>query len=102
MSFKDVNPCAPHHLLVIPKKPIGGDSFLLPPSLLGFAYVEIILLGVGVVEEADEQVLGHLFVVARKVAELEGFDKTGYRLVVNEASLFLSSSLISTSIFYNF
>jgi len=49
--------------LIIPKKPIGGVSDVL---------------------EEDEGVLGHLFVVARKVAEELNVHETGYRLVVNE------------------
>jgi len=62
-AFHDINPQAPIHVLIIPKKPIGGVSDVL---------------------EEDEGVLGHLFVVARKVAEELNVHETGYRLVVNE------------------
>jgi histidine triad (HIT) family protein len=62
LAFHDINPQAPVHVLVIPKKPIGGVSE---------------------VTEEDEGILGHLFVVARKIAE-ELHLEAGYRLVVNE------------------
>ncbi|XP_041985446.1 histidine triad nucleotide-binding protein 1-like [Aricia agestis] len=63
MAFHDVNPQAPTHILVIPKKPI--------PQLSKS-------------EDADEQLLGHLLVAARKIAAQEGLDKSGFRLVVND------------------
>jgi len=63
LAFRDVNPVAPHHILVIPKKPIKG---------------------VGSMEEEDEGVLGHCMRVASVVARQEGFADAGYRLVVNE------------------
>jgi len=62
-AFHDINPQAPVHVLVIPKKPIGGVSS---------------------VASEDEGDLGHLFVVARKVAEELNIAESGYRLVVNE------------------
>ena len=34
-------------------------------------------------EEEDEAIVGHLFLVARKVAEMEGLDG-GFRLVIND------------------
>ena len=61
LSFKDVSPQAPVHFLVIPKKPI---------TMIEKA------------EDADEQLLGHCMLVARKVAKERGLDK-GYRLVLN-------------------
>ena len=61
LAFRDVNPKAPTHILIIPKKEI--------PSLAHS-------------NDADEQLLGHLLVVARKVAEqLQLTD--GYRTVIN-------------------
>merc|ERR1712156_182547 len=62
LAFSDVNPQAPVHFLVIPKKPITQLSKS---------------------EDSDEQLLGHLMVVARKTAASEGLEN-GYRLVVND------------------
>jgi histidine triad (HIT) family protein len=60
LAFHDVNPQAPTHILVIPRKPIER---------------------LAAVEERDEPLLGHLLVVARKVAQQEGLED--FRLVVN-------------------
>ena len=60
-AFRDINPQAPTHILIIPNEPI--------PT-------------VDDVTEAHEAALGRLFMVARKIAEKEGLDK-GYRLMVN-------------------
>jgi len=62
LAFRDIAPQAPVHILIIPKKPIVGVSSADPE---------------------DQAVLGKLFLTARKVAEAEGLDETGYRLVVN-------------------
>ena len=62
LAFRDINPAAPTHVLVIPKKPIEN---------------------IFSVQEEDEKLLGHLFLVARKVAEQEGLAKSGVRLIVN-------------------
>ena len=61
LAFEDVNPQAPVHLLVIPKKEI--------PS-------------VNEVGEADTALVGHLFVVLRKLAAEKGIS-AGYRVVTN-------------------
>nr|XP_026490569.1 histidine triad nucleotide-binding protein 1-like [Vanessa tameamea] len=63
VAFNDVNPQAPTHILVIPRKPISQLSKA---------------------EDADEQLLGHLLVAARKVAAQQGLDKSGFRLVIND------------------
>jgi len=63
LAFRDINPQAPVHVLVIPKKPIVGAR---------------------AAAAEDEALLGHLFVVAREVAEREGLEGTGFRLVVND------------------
>ncbi len=60
--FKDINPAAPVHLLVIPNKHI--------PSVTEMTAV-------------DEMILGKLFSGAKRAAEKVGIDKTGYRLIVN-------------------
>ncbi len=61
-AFRDISPQAPTHILIIPNK-------LIPT--------------VNDVTAQDEQVLGHLFVVAAKIAQQEGIAKEGYRLVMN-------------------
>ncbi len=61
-AFRDIHPQAPTHILIIPNKPI--------PT-------------VNDVSEEDEAALGHLFVVAAKLAEQEGIAENGYRLIVN-------------------
>ncbi|XP_033332066.1 histidine triad nucleotide binding protein 1 [Megalopta genalis] len=62
VAFHDINAQAPVHFLVIPRKPIVQLSKA---------------------EEQDESLLGHLMLVARKVAKQEGLDN-GFRLVVND------------------
>lgn len=62
MAFRDINPVAASHVLVIPKRRIATVNDITPE------------------DEAD---LGHLFVVAREVAVAEGIAEDGYRLVVN-------------------
>ena len=61
LAFRDVNPQAPTHVLVIPRKEI--------PSLAD-------------VPDQDSALMGHLLIVARKVAEQLGLDQ-GYRTVIN-------------------
>lgn len=61
-AFRDINPQAPTHILIVPNKPI--------PT-------------VNDVTEGDEADLGHLFVVAAKLARDEGIAEDGYRLIVN-------------------
>ncbi|XP_078666460.1 adenosine 5'-monophosphoramidase HINT1-like [Branchiostoma floridae x Branchiostoma belcheri] len=63
LAFHDINPQAPVHFLVIPKKPI--------PQL-------------SKAQDGDEQLLGHLMVVARKCAEKQGIAGRGFRMVVND------------------
>lgn len=61
IAFHDVNPQAPTHILVIPRKPIPTLDDIAPE---------------------DEALVGHLFRVASQVARDAGLD-TGYRTVVN-------------------
>ncbi|EEX92706.1 histidine triad nucleotide-binding protein 2 [Vibrio orientalis CIP 102891 = ATCC 33934] len=61
-AFRDINPRAPSHILIIPNK-------LIPT--------------VNEIEEEDELVMGRMFTVARKLAKEEGIDEDGYRLIVN-------------------
>jgi histidine triad (HIT) family protein len=61
LAFEDINPQAPTHLIVIPKKAI--------PS-------------VDEISEEDEALVGHLFVAMRQIAARLGLDR-GYRVVTN-------------------
>ncbi|WP_353215343.1 histidine triad nucleotide-binding protein [Salinisphaera hydrothermalis] len=61
LAFRDVNPQAPLHVLVIPKKPI---------AMLAQA------------DDDDGELLGHLMLVARRVARDEGYGDA-FRLVMN-------------------
>jgi histidine triad (HIT) family protein len=63
VAFRDLNPMAPVHILVIPREHIGGP--------LEF-------------DERNEQLAGHLVAVAAKVARQEGIAADGYRLVLNQ------------------
>lgn len=62
IAFKDINPAAPIHTLVIPKKHI--------PSL-----VEL--------EKEDELLVGRIYTVINKLAENQGVKESGYRVIVN-------------------
>jgi histidine triad (HIT) family protein len=61
MAFEDIHPAAPTHLIVIPKREIAS---------------------VDDVQDADAEVVGHLFSVMRLVASNLGL-KDGYRVVTN-------------------
>ncbi len=62
LAFKDINPQAPIHFLVIPKKPIET---------------------INAITEEDRVVVGHLSYVAAKLADEMGFAEEGYRTVMN-------------------
>ncbi len=64
IAFKDINPQAPTHILVIPKKPI--------PQLAS-------------AEKADQDLLGHLLLIVKQVAAEAGLDN-GYRVVLNNGA----------------
>jgi histidine triad (HIT) family protein len=61
-AFRDLHPVAPTHILIVPNRHI--DS-------------------VRRIEPGDEQMVGHIFSVARKLAEQEGISAGGYRLITN-------------------
>src|SRR5580698_4908912 len=65
LGIQDINPQAPTHLLVFPKKVIPRIAEAGP---------------------ADEKVLAHLLFKAAEVAEKAGLTKGGYRLVINNGS----------------
>lgn len=62
IAFKDINPQAPVHILVIPKKHIRS-------------LVES--------DESDKELLGHLTQVARNIANEHKLSSKGFRLVLN-------------------
>lgn len=64
LAFRDINPQAPTHVLVIPKREISGVSKAVA---------------------ADAPLLGHLLVVAQKLAKDLKLD-SGFRLVINDGS----------------
>ena len=61
-AFRDKHPVAPTHVLIVPNKHIQSINH---------------------VEADDEQLLGQIFITARKIAELEEISKSGYRAIVN-------------------
>ncbi len=62
LAFRDINPQAPTHVLLIPKREIATMNDVRP---------------------ADQMLLGHLLLTAPKIAAQEGIAEDGYRLVVN-------------------
>ena len=62
VAFRDVNPQAPTHILIIPRKHIPSVTDLGPE---------------------DEPLIGTLFAMARDLAKEEGLSEAGYRMVVN-------------------
>ena len=62
LAFKDVNPQAPVHLLIIPKKHIPGITEL---------------------EEEDKELIGKICLVAKRIAREQSVYQCGFRLVVN-------------------
>ncbi|PAU76272.1 histidine triad nucleotide-binding protein [Halomonas salipaludis] len=62
LAFHDINPQAPTHILIIPKKPIATLNDLT---------------------EEDQALVGRLPLVAAKLAKQLGFAEEGYRVVMN-------------------
>ena len=62
LAFRDVNPQAPTHALLVPKKPIPR---------------------IAEATAADHALLGHLLLKAAEVAASLGLKTGGYRLVIN-------------------
>jgi histidine triad (HIT) family protein len=61
-AFRDINPQAPVHILLIPRKEIPTMNDVTPE---------------------DAKILGHLMVKAPEIAKKEGIAEKGYRLVFN-------------------
>jgi len=62
LAFRDLNPQAPVHILIIPKKHIAT---------------------IADITEEDTVLMGEILLAAKKVAQLEGLSDTGYRTVFN-------------------
>jgi histidine triad (HIT) family protein len=65
LAFKDLNPAAPSHVLVIPKKHMAAIRDAAPE---------------------DAETLGQVLLAARQVAEDLGVGESGYRIVVNQGA----------------
>ncbi len=61
-AFRDKRPVAPVHLLIIPNQHIASVNDLA---------------------EKDEQLVGHLFTTARRLAKEQNIQDSGYRLIIN-------------------
>jgi histidine triad (HIT) family protein len=62
MAFKDINPQAPTHVLLIPREEIPTHAD---------------------VDENHQELMGHLMVKAKEIAEKLNLTEHGYRLVIN-------------------
>ena len=62
LAFEDINPAAPIHTLVIPKKHITSLAHM---------------------EKEDEEIIGKIYGVINKIAEEKGVKEKGYRVIVN-------------------
>ncbi len=65
VAFKDINPKAPVHVLIITRKHIAG---------------------VLDVSADDSAVIGHIFAVAARLAQEQGIADSGFRVVVNSGA----------------
>lgn len=61
-AFRDINPAAPTHILIVPNRQIPTAADLT---------------------DDDEQVAGRMMIVASKIAAQEGLAEKGYRLILN-------------------
>lgn len=62
LAFRDINPQAPTHVVIIPKRHIAT---------------------INDIDTGDQDVVGGLFTVARLIAKQEGLADRGYRVVMN-------------------
>lgn len=62
IAFNDIDPQAPVHVLVVPKRHVSGVNELA---------------------ESDTKLLGHIYCVIRDLASQLGIAESGYRVVVN-------------------
>ena len=62
LAFEDINPQAPTHILIIPKKEIQTANDI---------------------QEEDTSLIGRLVLIAKDIAKQKGIEKDGYRLIMN-------------------
>ena len=62
IAFRDINPQAPIHILIIPRKHIATINDLTT---------------------ADKDIIGEIFLIAKEIANTENLSERGYRLVFN-------------------
>jgi len=62
VAFPDINPQAPVHLLIVPKAHIDSPLDI---------------------DERNKELVGHVYVIAKKLAKQYGIDSKGYRIVSN-------------------
>lgn len=62
IAFRDINPQAPTHALIVPKRHIAS---------------------INEIGEDDAEIVGKLFIAARQIAADEGFAEPGYRVTMN-------------------
>ncbi len=62
IAFRDINPQAPTHLVIIPKRHIPSPAHL---------------------SEAESPLIGHMVNIANQLAKGEGISESGYRLAMN-------------------
>ena len=61
-AFKDIHPVAPIHILIVPNIHIDSINEISPE---------------------EEGLIGHMFVIARQIAEQKGISRSGFRLIIN-------------------
>ncbi|MBR9829388.1 MAG: histidine triad nucleotide-binding protein [Oceanospirillales bacterium] len=62
LAFRDINPQAPFHCLIIPRKHIATLNDIA---------------------DADQALVGHMIQAAATIAQQQGFEQDGYRTVFN-------------------
>ena len=62
VAFRDINPQAPTHVLIIPRRHIATINDL---------------------EDGDKETIGNLYLAAKEIAADEGLSEAGYRVVMN-------------------
>ena len=62
IAFRDINPQAPTHILIIPKKHITTINDLKPD---------------------DSTLIGKMFLIAKQLAKIENINNSGFRMVFN-------------------
>ena len=62
LVFQDIQPVAPVHVLIVPKKHISSINYL---------------------KNEEKKLIGEMFLIARETAQKTKVDETGYRLIFN-------------------